>query len=810
VLIETFGVTGTSAWAASMNVLAALGALAASRGIPECSQEASELSLSRFSPHTWRILTAGFLSGATLLALEVVWFRFLQLFLPGTTLTFAVMLSIVLMGIGLGGLGASIWLKRFPLAHRRACTIAMTSGAVSILVYRLFDLAVGERTEVHLSGYGLESFFLCLLLMFPVSLLSGIFFSLLGQAIHEELRNETRAAGLLTLANTLGATLGPLVAGFFLIPHFGMERSFFVLALLYAAVALLLADSISWRVPRRCLPEYGLAAGFLVAAVFFPFGQMRRYLSIASASYREKGAQVVAVREGLTETIQYVREDFMGRPMSYRLVTNSFSMASTHATSRRYMKYYAYWPVALHLGLRSALLISFGCGSTAKALVDTRSLESIVVVDISRDILDLADVVFPDPGENPLEDPRVETYVEDGRFYLQTSGRRFDLITAEPPPPKLAGIVNLYSQEYFQLLYDHLTEGGIVTYWLPVSQLSQEETKAIVKAFLEVFGDETTLWNGCGLNWMLVGTRNAHGPVSEEEFVAQWTDPGMAPEMHELGFEEPGQIGATFMMGAEDLRVLTGRSLPLTDDHPKRLSSRLSTDLGSIATYASWMDTSATRKRFEDSAYVRRMFPDSIRDASFDFFLGQEALNRITAYSLSSGEVDFALLHAVLSKTSLEIPILWACGTSIAAQAILRELPQEKVERDPSITYQAAVGAMAERDYVEAERLMSQYQRSNPSQRIAMTRVYLLCLARRFDQARDLVHQTPQWFQEDGGGRAFLSWLDKTLGFSVARASRAATPDPHHGSFAAATAVPPAGGSYQLPIIPLLGSFHSF
>ena len=55
--------------------------------------------------------SAAFLGGALLLALEVVWFRFLQLFVFGTQRAFALMLAMVLAGIGLGGL----------LARRAGC-----------------------------------------------------------------------------------------------------------------------------------------------------------------------------------------------------------------------------------------------------------------------------------------------------------------------------------------------------------------------------------------------------------------------------------------------------------------------------------------------------------------------------------------------------------------------------------------------------------------------------------------------------------------------------------------------------------------
>ena len=240
VLIEAFGIVGTGVWAGFFNVLAAGGALAVARRIGAAAPPQSSAANVPLSPRARRILAAGFLSGGILLALEVVWFRFLQLFFPGTSLTFAVMLSVVLGGIGLGGLAASLWFRLSPGAHRRASSVALASGVVSILVYLVFDVVVGDLTEARVSGYGLDGFVLCVVFMFPVCFLSGVLFALIGHAVHEELADETRSAGLATMANTVGATLGPLVAGFLLIPRIGMERSFFVLG------------SCSRKAPARC------------------------------------------------------------------------------------------------------------------------------------------------------------------------------------------------------------------------------------------------------------------------------------------------------------------------------------------------------------------------------------------------------------------------------------------------------------------------------------------------------------------------------------------------------------------------------
>src|SRR5207244_9155885 len=137
--------------------------------------------------------------------------------------------------------------------------------------------------------------------------------------------------------------------------------------------------------------------------------------------------------------------------------------------------------------------ISYGVGITAHTLTQARQLDSIDVVDISKSILDLSSIVWPGSA-NPLADRRVHAHIEDGRFFLLTTPRRFDLITAEPPPPKTAGIVNLYTREYFELMRDRLSDRGIASYWLPIYQLSDSDAKAIIGAFCGAFSD-CSLWS---------------------------------------------------------------------------------------------------------------------------------------------------------------------------------------------------------------------------------------------------------------------------------------------------------------------------
>ncbi len=469
----------------------------------------------------WRMLCAIFLIGMLLLALEVIWFRFLLLTKSGTSVTFAVMLALVLTGIGLGGLFSSWLYKRQLSITSYSNELALLGGIFTAVTYICFDLIYFnyvQKTEPSLLVFLIYASFLIL----PNSVISGMIFTTLGQSIKHFIPVETSAIGMLTLSNTIGAMIGALIAGFVLLSVVGMENSFWLVTLGYGLVAFMIPNIGSSYSKRKVVLKYSLQSVLLLFIIFFPFGLMKEF-HFQKVFERWGASKVIAIKEGLVATNSYFLYEVLGKPYFYRLMTNGHSMSGTSLFATRYMKLFVYWPIALHPELKNALLISYGVGSTAKALVDTSTLDSIDIVDISKDILDMSSILYPNPKDHPLNDIRVKLHIEDGRFFLQTSEKKHDLITGEPPPPKLNQIVNLYTQEYFQLIYNHLNKGGITTYWLPAHQLQSIESKSTIKAFCNVFKD-CSLWTGAGLEWMLIGTKNLIGPGTVEKFTKQWNE----------------------------------------------------------------------------------------------------------------------------------------------------------------------------------------------------------------------------------------------------------------------------------------------
>jgi hypothetical protein len=707
-------------------------------------------------------MAAGFGSGFALLALEVVWFRFLSLFVLSRSLSFAVMLAVVLLGISMGGLAASYWLRRLWDAHRFATCIAFGLGALTAATYAFFlPLASWGAGRHDLQDVG-GILRLAIPLMLPVSFASGIFFTLAGAGIRGRVDSASQAAGLLTLANTVGAALGALAAGFFLLPTFGVEGSLFLLAILYGIIGAFLL--MGAQAPRWAL--VASVTAFAIACAAFPFGNMtRRYLAgLVRTLGTPADCKVVGFREGTTETLLYVEHLAFGRPLFHRLVTNSYTMSATHSKARRYMKLYVYLPVALHPSLKRALLISYGVGSTAKALTDTRSLERIDVVDISSDILQMSDILYPSPASHPLRDPRVRTHVEDGRYFLQTTTERYDLITGEPPPPNLAGVENLYTKEYFSLMRSRLNEGGMVTYWLPIHNLGQPGALAIVRAFLEVF-DDASLWHGMDTSLMLVGTRHLRGPVPTERFVRQWRDPAVAPELTSLGFETPEQMGALFLGDSQYLKRMTEGTPPLVDDFPRRILAVSSKDAGSPI-FGLWLSSQGAADRFARSGFIRSLWPPDLIGASLPYFEIQWELTYFTMpFERTRRSSPVPALHRALTRTPLVwTPLLYLDSGPDIQRVTAALSPSEAAV--PQAQYQIALRYLSQRRFSDALDPLARAEASGDLiQKMLPLRLYALCMAGRLEEARILAAQRGAELAQEPSAPDF--WEFMAINFGV-------------------------------------------
>jgi spermidine synthase len=773
VLINRFGIRGSGLVAAALDLSAAGIALWCSPRIEAAAMDPARKTAQPASPIQRRALASAFLAGGALLGLELVWFRFLMMYVLSTTLAVSLMLASVLAAIAAGGLVASLWLRRRPESAIPLAPLALALGSVTVLSYIAFQwLTAGTQIA---EWY--RVLWLAAALTAPTAFVSGAFFTALGDAMASgKPVAPMSTTAWLTLANTAGAMCGPLVAVFVLLPVFGIEGALFALALVYGAIALIAPRTRASAAPWRSPSVVVTALVFALLFVTFPFGLMSsRYFVRSAQAYADDGSTIVATREGSADTILLMRQQWLGKPVYDRMITNGFSMSGTAVPAMRYMRYFAYWPMLMHQApLKKALVVCYGVGVTAGAVTDIASLESIDVAEISPDVVAMSDVIYAN-ARSPLHDPRVRLHLEDGRNFLQTTGERFDLITGEPPPPRTPGAVNIYTREYFTLLYDRLAEGGIATYWVPVARPDPgTDVDTIIRAFCDVF-DDCSLWNGTPFDLMLAGSRHATtGTVQlvqdEASFSKPWVTPGLESRLREVGFETPQEIGATFIGDAPYLRALTAHTPPLVDDFPQRLipvpgrpslsDPRYRSDPAVADYFQKVIDPTAARERLANSSFARRLLPDALIAETLRAFEDQRIVNRVL-WEGGKPLRQIEDLHFLLTHTTLRALPLWVLGSDDVKQRIA----ETSADRTGVVEYARALRALSGRDYAGAAALLAAAeQRGFHGTAISALRAYALCRIGQIDAARDIARGIQA---ADPDERHFWGWMGTTFGVEI-------------------------------------------
>jgi len=768
-LIAAFGLRGTSLAAALASCIAAAVALLITqidRNTPALVPERTlplRLCAKYWPP--WRMLFISFGTGCILLSLEVIWFRFLRLYVVSTPTAFAIMLAIVLAGIGLGGITAGVMLRRSARSNQLLPILLLLTALSVLLSYLFFP---GEAVKTPGGAFSLASWpqiaLLCLALMFPVSFLSGILFPTIVALVQANLEDRMNSTGITTLFNTAGAAAGPLIASFTLLPNFGLQWSLVLCGAAYALLAALSGEQTAsaFKRPLKFVIA-GLYAAVILIVAIVSYHRADTPLKHASRPYEldDQGralAYVVKRIEGTSDTYQLLRRDLFGEPYYYRLLTNAFSMSATNPRNQRYMRLFAYLPLAFRPESEDVLLICYGCGVTADALLHGPNVRRMDIVDISKEVFALADFYTGINYSNPLRDPRVRPIVQDGRFFLQASPRQYDIISGEPPPPKVTGSVNLYTEEFFSLMNSRLKEGGIATFWLPINQLKVDEAKAILRAFHNAFAN-ASVWASADQEWIMMGIKGAGRKIEAEKLRQLWNDPASGTDLRRIGIEVPQQLGALFLMDGEEIDRITHDVAPLTDLYPKRLTDERWDDEASHRFALTYLDAPSAFQRFLWSPLINRVWPEALNPetAGLESFFN---LRQSRYLAEMTGSNELAELDLYLRRSRLRIPVLEVLGSDgfrlSIAERVARKSQPPPLETMPDLV----AGALAQRDINGAIRLLeNEKDRGSFSLGDTFLLTYLYCLNGDVGKAEALAANNARAIKNDG----FVDWLWRKL-----------------------------------------------
>jgi spermidine synthase len=265
-------------------------------------------------------------------------------------------------------------------------------------------------------------------------------------------------AGAAYAMNVLGSLLGPLVAGFWLLPAMG-ERS----ALLVLSLPLFAMGLVSVVRPAVVMGPDAVTTGTRTAGLLFAGVVAASVLvTVASKSWEE-----VLLRPSDEARRDHTATAIAATsPNGKVLVING----RTHAYSTTVTKTMAHLPLAF-LGRPPdhALVVAFGMGTTFRSLlswnIDTTAVELVPSVP----------ALFGHFHRNAVQvlaSPRAHVVIDDGRRFLDRSTDLYDVITIDPPPPAEAAASSLlYSKEFYATARARLRPDGVLQQWLPYAEL---------------------------------------------------------------------------------------------------------------------------------------------------------------------------------------------------------------------------------------------------------------------------------------------------------------------------------------------------
>lgn len=426
------------------------------------------------------LLVAFVLSGIAALIYELTWIRPLQFLLGSTTYTISIIFAAFMGGLALGSVIITKYIDKIEDLPSTYALMELGIGLYGVLLLSLFNILPNIYNKIYAirqSFYLFEFVQFALvftILLIPTTLMGATFAVVTRYYTKEKIG---KAMGEIYSANTLGAIIGSLAAGFILIPLLGIKGAI----ILAGALNLLIGFSILVVTNKY---QKWIPTAIIVFFVLALIGNYNIQQMHSGGFYRTHESNklmgdVAYYKEGLYSTITV--RDIASR--GYALFTNGKSQGSTEINDLRVNFLLSYLPILINPKNENSLVIGLGTGTTSGQLAQ---LTNVTTIEIEPAVIEAANY-FTLFNEDVLTNKNHKLIIDDGRNYLLKTKEKYDAIIPEPSDPWQSFSAALFSQEFFSLGSKHLNENGLYVQWAPIYQMSTKDFKNFYKTFNSVF-----------------------------------------------------------------------------------------------------------------------------------------------------------------------------------------------------------------------------------------------------------------------------------------------------------------------------------
>ena len=511
------------------------------------------------------------LTGFAALVNEVAWTRVLALTIGPTTYAFSGMLTLFILGLAIGSAVAARLTAQIRQPVTALGLVLVLAGVAALaamaqvetLTLRVADLVRGANVRFGEVLRGEMTMWAALLL--PMAAAFGAAFPLALRVAVQNANRAPRDASLVYAANTAGAIVGSLAAGFLLVPLLGLQRTIEAAALLVmtGGVVTLAASPV-----RRTITVAAGAAVAMLGGLAVQAGRWDATLLSAGAYKYAPYVQGPDLESALSAGSLRYYIDGPAATVSVRRAAGVQSLAidgkvdASNGGDMLTQKLLAHVPLLLHPRPRSVAIIGLGSGVTLGAAL-RHPIARADTIEISREVVD-ASSFFAAENHHALADPRARLIVGDGRSHLLLASAPYDVIISEPSNPWMAGVASLFTREFFLAARRALAADGILCQWAHTYDISGRDLRSIAATFASVFPDGTIWLVGAGDVLLIASPAGIVPRLGTIE--ASFARPGVASDLADVAVPDAAAVIAMYSGGPSELGAYAAGAIVQTDD----------------------------------------------------------------------------------------------------------------------------------------------------------------------------------------------------------------------------------------------------
>ncbi|MEM7608220.1 MAG: fused MFS/spermidine synthase, partial [Myxococcota bacterium] len=579
-LVPRFGAQRSVMIAAALSFAAAIVVMGTfRRGPKEAAEPATEEALRR-APSSPRLAmglaaAAGFAS----LAGEVLWTRALRLVVQGTTQAFAAMLTVFLVGIGLGSVFAGRLAKRYdPRALFGG--LQLTLGVLTLLAMfvasrlpQIVMLLQGELVVVpHEAWVVLAA---ATVLLFPLALALGTAIPLAWRIAGGSSDEAAKTSGRVLATNTLGGLVGSLLAGFLLVPFLGLERSLGFIAFVHFATATATFVAMATQAAVVRATHFFATAPLLLGAVALAAPPELNLPYLLDAWYDPQAALIEGPQDHWRDPVRLLEEGrnttvtVLERDSTLRLFNDGRPESGIGTDEPGFgeeLSTLGSLPTLFAEPRERAMVIGLGAAHSTAVLLGG-PWQDVDVVELEGAVVGAARFLYESRSKAfPLDDERTRLVVDDARAQLVLAPEgSYDAIVSQPSHPWLAGSSALYTREFFQETQGALSEGGVLALWSNLFRMDGVHLQRIVGTLSSVF-EHVHAYMCEDSSFILAASDRPI--VYGREFAERVASAGLRPFLRPFALDDSVDFLSVVELDSQGAAAFGERAEALVDDRP--------------------------------------------------------------------------------------------------------------------------------------------------------------------------------------------------------------------------------------------------